>query len=314
MIRTFTLNTNPRPPDNDQLAARLDEIAELLDAQQANPHRAQAYRTAALTIRGLPRPVHEILAAEGTVGLTALPGIGTSLARSLERLVLTGRLALLEQLRGVFGPEDKLASVPGIGPKTAARIHQTLGIETLADLQAAAYDGRLSQVPGLGTKRLRAIRESLTGRFRRPGRVAHSKVGGTNSAKPAEPVPVEELLSVDDEYRVKTKLDRLLRIAPRRFNPDNKAWLPILHTRRGKHEYTALFSNSARAHEFDALHDWVIIYRSPQTGGGQWTAMTSRFGDLQGRRIIRGLERECAQYYERVSDKAADFETRQHGG
>ena len=121
MIRS--LSPNPDfPPDNEHLADQLDEIAELLDAQEANPYR-QAYRTAAETLRGLDRPVQEILGREGKDGLMELPGIGPSLARSLERLTKTGRLPLLEQLRAVYGPEDKLASVPGIGPKTAARIH-----------------------------------------------------------------------------------------------------------------------------------------------------------------------------------------------
>jgi len=309
MIGTFSLKADPPPPDNGQLADRLNEIAELLDAQQANPYRAQAYRTAAQTIRSLPRPVHEILAAEGTGGLTELPGIGPSLAHSLERLAKTGHLALLEQLRAVYGPEDKLATVPGIGPKTAARIHQALGIDTLADLQAAAHDGRLAQVPGIGAKRLRAVRESLTGRFRPPPHLARSQSSGSKAAGPQEPVPLEELLSVDEEYRRKAKADRLLRIAPRRFNPTHKAWLPILHTRRGDHDYTALYSNSARAHEFDTLGDWVVISRSLQSGGGQWTVLTSRFGGLQGRRIIRGLEKECADHYARVAVESANSNT-----
>jgi predicted flap endonuclease-1-like 5' DNA nuclease len=298
-------------PDNGHLADQLNEIAELLDAQLANPYRVQSYRTAAQTVRDLPRPIHEILAAEGPVGLTELPGIGLSLARSLERLVMTGRLALLEQLRGTYGPEDKLATVAGIGPKMAARIYQMLGIETLADLEAAACDGRLAQVPGMGAKRLRAVRESLTGRFRQPPRLAGGRSSQSKTDGPKERVPVEELLSVDSEYRRKAKADRLLRIAPRRFNPTRKAWLPILHTHRGDHEYTVLYSNSARAHEFDALCDWVVICRSPQSGGGQWTAMTSRFGDLQGSRIIGGREKECADHYARVAFESPHSNTTQ---
>ena len=108
------------------------------------------YRTAADTILAMERPVHEIVAFDGSQALTELPGIGASLARSLEQLTKTGRLPLLEQLRGVYGPEEKIATVPGIGPKTAARIHQSLGISTLAELQAAAYDGRLAKFPEWG--------------------------------------------------------------------------------------------------------------------------------------------------------------------
>jgi DNA polymerase (family 10) len=290
MIRRFSPNPDPLP-DNAELADRLKEIAQLLDAQEANPYRAQAYRTAAKTLRGLDRTVREILAHEGPEGLMKLPGIGRSLARSLERLSQSGRLPLLEQLRAVYGPEEKIASVPGIGPKTAARIHDAIGIETLADLQAAAYDGRLAQVPGIGAKRLRAVRESLAGRFRCPPRAS------LKPPQPVEPALIEEILSVDEEYRRKAEADRLLRIAPRRFNPAHKAWLPILRTHRGDYAYTALYSNTARAHELDAVFDWVVIYRTPQSGGGQWTVMTSRFGPLQARRIIRGLEKDCADHY-----------------
>lgn len=290
MIRLFPTSSEAFP-DNGELADRLEEIAELLDAQEANPYRAQAYRTAAETVRGLDRPVRDILADEGPAGLMELPGIGRSLARSLERLSQNSRLPLLEQLRAVYGPEEKIASVPGIGPKTAARIHDSLGVETLADLQAAAYDGRLAQVPGIGAKRLRAVRESLAGRFRRPPRTSLKPPQST------DPASIEEVLSVDEEYRRKAEADRLLRIAPRRFNPTQKAWLPILRTKRGEHAYTALYSNSARAHELDAVFDWVVIYRTPQGGGGQWTVMTSRFGPLLGKRIIRGLEKECAEHY-----------------
>src|SRR5580692_10955473 len=170
-----------RPLENDQLAQRLNEIADLLDAQSANSFRRQAYRNAAETIRNLTRPVWQILAEEGPESLTRLPGVGRSIARTLKRLCETGHAPLLDQLRASFGPEEKLATVPGIGPKTAASIHSVLGIDTLSDLQAAAYDGRLTRVPGIGRKRLQAVRESLAGRFRPRGRVAKSRITGSES-------------------------------------------------------------------------------------------------------------------------------------
>ena len=70
--------------------------------------------------------------------------------------------------------------------------------------------------------------------------------------------------------------------------------MPILHTHRGKRHYTVLFSNTARAHELGTTHDWVVIYRD---GDGQWTVVTALFGDLKGRRIVRGREAECAEFY-----------------
>ncbi len=299
------------PLSNADVADRLNEVADLLEAQSANPYRVRAYRNAAETLRGLDRPVHDILIVEGAEGLTDLPGIGESLARSVEQLTETGKLALLSRLRGDTTAEDVFTTVTGIGPELATRIHDVLGIETLADLEAAAYDGRLAQVPGLGRKRIQGIREALAGRFRRRPRVPESRRARPT---PMDIPPVEELLDVDREYRDKAAKGRLLTIAPRRFNPTGAAWLPNLHTHRAERQYTALYSNTARAHELGATRDWVVIYRDDRNGNGQWTVVTSRFGPLQGRRVIRGRERECRTQHEesggrqpaeRTADQAA---------
>ena len=101
---------------NEAVINRLDGIAELLEAQNANPFRVQAYRNAAQTLRKLKQPVHEMLAAEGAEGLRRLPGIGQSLATSIEQIVDSGTMPLLERLRSETKPERVLATVPGIGP------------------------------------------------------------------------------------------------------------------------------------------------------------------------------------------------------
>jgi len=282
---------NP-PLDNQAIAARLDEVAKLLEAQGANLFRVRAYRFAAQTLRDLDRQAHEILDQEGVAGLMRLPGIGQSLGRSIERLARTGRLGLLLRLRGHAGPEHLFVTLPGIGLETASRIHEHLGIESLQELEAAAYDGRLSRVPGMGAKRIRGIREALAGRFRRPA----VSVAAPLQA-PAEQPAVSELLEMDWEYREKAKAGRLPHIAPQRFNPTGEAWLPVLHTQHGNRHYTALYSNTARAHELGTTHDWVVIYRDDHGGHGQWTVVTARYGPLRGRRIVRGREAECDAYY-----------------
>jgi hypothetical protein len=107
---------------------------------------------------------------------------------------------------------DLFATVPGIGRELARRIRDRLGIETLQELEVAAWDGRLRGVPGLGRGRVLAVRESLAGRFRRPPpRVA--------PRRPEDEPPVAELLDVDLEYRTKAARGELVRIAPQRFNP-----------------------------------------------------------------------------------------------
>lgn len=281
------------PLENAAIAERLDEVAELLEGQQANPFRVRAYRSAAKTLRQADTPVAEILESKGAEGLERLPGIGRSLARSIEQLALSGRLGLLERLRGDVSPERLFATVAGIGPELAARIHDELEIETLSELEMAAYNGSLARVSGMGRKRVRSVRESLAGRFRRRPQIPESTRRRERKTDP----PVCELLDIDEEYRRKAKADRLTRIAPRRFNPTGNAWLPILHTHRDNRHYTALYSNTARAHELGTTHDWVVIYRDDKDGDGQWTAITSQLGTMKGRRIIRGREQECAQYY-----------------
>lgn len=275
---------------NAEIASCLDRIAELLQMQGANPFRIQAYRAAAQTLRDLQIPASSILEAKGVEGLRLLPHIGESLARTIEQLVDSGKVNLLEQLQGESGPEQILATVPGLGPVLANRIHEQLGIETLAELEAAAYDGRLAHVPGFGLNRVRGVRESLAGRFRRGAQLARPQ------PKVNQP-PVSELLDVDREYRQKAQAGRLPRIAPRRFNPTGEAWLPVLHTQRGHNHYTALFSNTAHAHELGTTKDWVVIYRDDEDGAGQWTVVTARLGRLKGKRLVRGREAECQAYY-----------------
>ena len=286
------------PPTNEQLAATLEEVADLLEMQGANPFRVRAYRGAAQTIRKLNRPVDRIVQGEGITGLVRLPGIGQSLARAIEKRARTGHLPLLERLRGEDDVERIFATVANIGPGLAHRIHEHLGIESLAELEAAANDGRLGHVPGMGRKRICAVRESLAGRFQRRRVQAEVPRGPDVNRQ----VGVEELLDVDDEYLCLAEQQKFPRIAPRRFNPTGEAWLPVLHTQRSDRHYTAIFSNTARAHEMGTTHDWVVIYRDDDRNDGRWTVITANYGKLRGRRIIRGREDECATFYSKNAE------------
>lgn len=277
-------------PMNRQVADRFDEAASLLEQQQANPFRVQAYRNAAATIRTLPRGVTEILHEEGLDGLDRLPTIGPALARAIGLIVDTGRFPMLDRLRGEHDPIAALASVPGIGPKLAQRLHDELGIATLEALEAAAHDGRLAKTPGFGEKRVAGIRDALATRLRRRRAAA---LGREDDGEPT----VAELLDVDREYRAASDAGALHLIAPRRFNPAKKAWLPVLHAQRGGRHYTALFSNTARAHQQGRTHDWVVLYYDGGDGERQHTVVTESSGPLKGRRVVRGRERESAEYY-----------------
>jgi hypothetical protein len=273
---------------NTLVANRLEEVAALLEEQHANPFRITAYRRAAQTLRTLPQGVGDILKEKGLEGLDELPTIGESIARSIRALVTTGRLPLLERLRGESTPEALLMSVPGIGHVTAERLHDELGITSLEELELAAYDGRLHDIAGIGDKRLQGIRELLTARLGRLQRIRPPE---------NETPPVDELLEVDAEYREKAAEGKLRKIAPRRFNPNHEAWLPILHTQRGHRHYTALFSNTARAHQLAKTQDWVVLYCDAGQGERQYTVMTYTMGLLKDKRVVRGRETECKEFY-----------------
>ena len=266
-------------PMNVQVADRLDEAAQLLEQQKANPFRVQAYRNAASTIRELPRSVMEILHEEGLDGLDRLPTIGPALARAINAIVYTGRLPMLDRLRGESDPIAVLASVPGIGRKLAERLHEELDIETLEELETAAHDGWLAQAAGFGEKRVAGVRDALATRLgrRREPRPGHAGDRPT----------VDELLGVDREYREASAAGRLHTIAPRRFNPGRRAWLPVMHTWRGGRHYTALFSNTARAPRQLAARTigWCSTSMAAMASGN--TVVTATTGPLKGRRVVR---------------------------
>lgn len=274
---------------NGAIADRLEEVAAILEGQDADRFRVAAYRKGAATVRHHPRSMAEILDAEGAEGLQRLPAIGDTLAGAIRTMVRTGRLPQLERLRGDSDPEALFRTLPGIGPEFAERLHRELGVDTLEGLEAAAYDGRLEQLEGFGPRRAEALRATLGMRLRR--------VRGGRAATPAPPPTVAELLDVDAEYRRRAEAEDLPRIAPRRFNPEGEAWLPVLHTRRGGRDYTALYSNTPQAHRLGRVRDWVVLY--PENGAAErpFTVVTERRGPLAGRRVVRGREAECRRHY-----------------
>ncbi len=274
---------------NVDIAHRLEEIADLLEVQHANPYRVQAYRRVAASVRQLRTPLMQVWQSHGDEGLREVTGAGERMIVTLRTLLTTGRLPMLERLRGEADPTAILESVPGIGPSLAQRLHDELGIETLEDLEAAANDGRLHDLAGVGKKKLSGIIDTLACRLGRLRNVAHLH-------EDDEPT-VEELLDVDHEYREEAAAGKLPTIAPRRFNPKGIAWLPVLHTQRGERHYTALFSNTAKAHELGTVEDWVVLYYDGGYTERQATVITSKRGELEGLRIVRGREPECEQYY-----------------
>lgn len=276
--------------DNLEIADALERVADLLEAQHADGFRVRAYRRAAQTCRVLARPLGLVLSDEGQKGLERLPAIGKSIAATIAEHLATGRLRLLDRLLGEVSPEALFATLPGVGEELARRIHDALGVDTLEELEVAAHDGRLAEVPGIGGRRVQAIRDSLAavlgGASRRHARQMRAR------EKPPDRPSADAILAVDAEYRERALKGQLRRIAPRRFNPSGEAWLPILHVTREGWFFTALHSNTARAHQFGTTRDWVIVFFERDGQEGQCTVVTERTGPRAGQRVVRGREQE----------------------
>jgi len=273
----------------------LDELTDLLDAQGANAFRVNAYRHGAMAIAGLPEQVSELYTRRRHQG-----------SRDDSRH------------RSPFSDRDSQTG----GNRPAVDAGNTCGAEWIpSSFYGRFRESDLSRPSGCITiwgqthwKRLKPRR--MTAAWRawqasgqrksrgssirwRRGRDASPTQGGS-----AWQAPVEELLDVDREYLEAVQAGTLPTVAPRRFNPEKEAWLPILHTQRTDRHYTALFSNTARAHQSGMTHDWVILYQDGESGSPQCTAITSRYGPLEGpanRPLPRG---RVPEYFERLTPRA----------
>ena len=274
------------PPEatNAQIADKLRQAADILAAQGADPFRVAAYRRAADSVLALTRDLAIVVARGGRKALEAIPGVGTSIAGAVAEMLTAGRWSFLEHLKGSAEPEKLFCSIPGVGPALARRVCETLHIRTLEALELAAHDGRLESVAGFGRRRASMVRTALAEML---GRVRRRTL--SNVEEPAAGL----LLDVDREYRTRAAAGGLTKIAPKRFNPSGEAWLPVLHTVRDGWHFTAIYSNTARAHRLGRTEDWVVIY-SHKDGWpeGQSTVVTETHGAKRGHRVVRGREAE----------------------
>jgi len=149
----------------------------------------------------------------------------------------------------------------------------------------------IEEVPGIGPAIARVVQELLRHHRLPPLERTGSVV--TFPSRGHRPSLVEELLDVDREYREKAAEGALPVIAPLRHNPESDRWLPVLHTRRGSRRYTALFSNTERAHRLGRTRDWVVLYVHDGSEERQFTVITATHGALRGHRVVAGHERAC---------------------
>jgi len=146
---------------NPDIARLFDEVADLLEIQDANPFRVRAYRNAARTIRDFPEPLADLVRT-GTKDLTDIPGIGDDLAEKITAIATTGELPLRKQLASKLpaGLLD-LLRIPGLGPKRVKLLYKKLKVKSAADLAAALDKGRIQKLKGFGPKMEEKIRAGL---------------------------------------------------------------------------------------------------------------------------------------------------------
>jgi hypothetical protein len=114
---------------------------------------------------------------------------------------------------------------------------------------------------------------------------------------------------MDRRYIERSGRGKLRMIAPRRFNPEHRSWLPVLHADLDGWTMTAMFSNTARAHQLGRTGDWVVIYYERDGLDGQCTVVSEQSGPLKGMRVIRGREPECENQYDSASGQQSTTES-----
>ena len=148
--------------DNKEIARRFYRLSALMEVRGDDPFRLRSYRNAAEAIEVWPTSLKEIADNEGVTGLQEIPGVGKAIAGKVVELLAKGTFDAWERLTAET-PETvlDLLEIPGIGPKTAALLHQRFKVSSLAELKTFAAAGGLDMVDGIGPKTAERIKEAL---------------------------------------------------------------------------------------------------------------------------------------------------------
>ena len=149
--------------DNKEIARRFFRLAALMEVRGDDPFRLRSYRNAAEAIEVWPTSLKEIADQDGVTGLQEIPGIGKAIAGKVVDLLRRGTFDAWERLIAET-PETvlDLLEIPGIGPKTAALLHQRFKVSSREDLEKFVASGGLDMVDGIGPKTAERIKETLS--------------------------------------------------------------------------------------------------------------------------------------------------------
>jgi len=148
--------------DNQEIARRFNRMASLMEVRGEDTFRIRSYRMAAEAIETWPTPMGTIVQDDGPQGLQEIPGVGKAIAGKIVELLERGTFDAWDKLTAET-PETvlDLLELPGVGPKTAAMLHNKFKIASLADLRKFAVGGGLEMVDGIGAKTAERIKRSL---------------------------------------------------------------------------------------------------------------------------------------------------------
>ncbi|HEX3184079.1 MAG TPA: helix-hairpin-helix domain-containing protein [Pyrinomonadaceae bacterium] len=148
--------------NNELIARRFYRLAALMELRGDDPFRWRSYRNAAEAIEVWPTPLKEIAEKDGVTGLQEIPGVGKAIAGKVIELLTRGTFDAWERLTAET-PESvlDLMDLPGIGPKTAALLHQRFKVSSIAELKTFVAGGGLDMVDGIGAKTAEKIKETL---------------------------------------------------------------------------------------------------------------------------------------------------------
>jgi len=148
--------------DNEAIARRFYRLAALMEIRGDDPFRLRSYRNAAEAIEVWPDSLKEIAEKEGAAGLQTIPGVGKAIAGKVMELLDQGTFDAWERVTAETPASVlDLVEVPGIGPKTAALLHQKFKVSSLPDLKKFVAGGGLELVDGVGAKTAERIKEYL---------------------------------------------------------------------------------------------------------------------------------------------------------
>ncbi|HEX6002566.1 MAG TPA: DNA polymerase/3'-5' exonuclease PolX [Burkholderiales bacterium] len=151
------------PVHNADIAAALDQIADLLELKNDNPFRIRAYRNAARIVGAFGQDIKSVFDRGGE--LPKLPGIGPDLAGKIHEITASGSCRLLDELQQQFPPAvTELLKLPGLGPKRVKTLYDRLKLQTFEELRAAANAEKIRELPGFGARTEEHILQALAAR------------------------------------------------------------------------------------------------------------------------------------------------------